>query len=442
MIKLILNTLNVDRNVAIFLSSKIFSYLSYPVTLGLIINFLNPLEQGYYYTFLTLLSFSMFLELGLGVILTNFASHEFANLRWKNNNLIGKKVAVKRSLMLIKKTILWFSVVALLFFFSMLGIGTYFFLESGQENYYLTWIYFIAVFSPGLIVSPILSILQGFDKIKEVQSIIFLQVFFSIIAFWIFLLMDFNIYALVAQFAVQNFVSCSYLLHKYRNLIFLSLTQSSTLFNWKEEILPLQLKTGFTWIVSYLGINLLIPFSFKIFGPEVAGQLGMSFKIAEITSIICLAWTNTRVPQMGSIIASNNKNKFYPLFYSTLNSIFLVGGISIIGILLLLSLLDTLNYSSFLDRILNIRFILILMFGYFMFAISNYLAMTIRSFKDEKMILPNFIALIVYSIAIYFSFSLTNYVFLIFSFAFVNALVILPFSIFFILKLLTQKKWL
>ena len=55
-----------------------------------------------------------------------------------------------------------------------IGNLTLWFLESGQENYYLTWIYFIAVFSPGLIVSPILSILQGFDKIKEVQSIIFL----------------------------------------------------------------------------------------------------------------------------------------------------------------------------------------------------------------------------------------------------------------------------
>ena len=173
MINSILRTLNVDKKVAIFLSSKLFSYISYPITLGLIINFLNPLEQGYYYTFLTLLSFSMFLELGLGVILTNFASHEFANLKWKSNNLDGDKIAIKRSFMLIKKTILWFTFIALLFFLSMLGIGAYFFLESGTTNYYIMWIYFLAVFSPGLIISPLLSILQGFDRVKEVQSIIF-----------------------------------------------------------------------------------------------------------------------------------------------------------------------------------------------------------------------------------------------------------------------------
>ena len=441
MINSILRTLNVDKKVAIFLSSKLFSYISYPITLGLIINFLNPLEQGYYYTFLTLLSFSMFLELGLGVILTNFASHEFAKLKWISNNLDGDKIAIKRSFMLIKKTILWFTFIALLFFLSMLGIGAYFFLESGTTNYYIMWIYFLAVFSPGLIISPLLSILQGFDRVKEVQSIIFLQVFFSILAFWIFLFMDFKIYALVIQFAVQNLVSFLYLFFKYKNLIFSSLIESNNLFSWKDEVFPLQLKTGFTWLVSYLGINLLIPFSFKIFGPEVAGQLGMSFKIAEITSIICLAWTNTRVPKMGSIIARKNRTQFYSLFISTLKSILLIGGISLTGLYLLLILLDIYGYTIFLDRILNIKFILMLMIGYYMFAISNYFAMTIRSFKDEKMIFPNFIALLVYSMAIYLSFSSSSYTYLILSFMSVNTFIILPFSIFFMSKMLTKKSW-
>jgi hypothetical protein len=441
MINSILTTLNIDKKIGIFLSSKLFSYLSYPITLGLIIKFLTPLEQGYYYTFLTLLSFSMFLELGLGVILTNFSSHEFGRLSWKNNNLHGDKIAVKRSLMLIKKTILWFSFVALLFFLLMLGMGAYFFLDSAPTNYYITWIYFIIVFSPGLIISPLLSLLQGFGRIKEVQSVIFFQVFFSILAFWVALLMNFNIYALVIQFAVQNLISFLYLFFKYSNLIFLSLVESNSLFSWKDEVLPLQLKTGFTWLVSYLGINLLIPFSFKIFGPEIAGQLGMSFKIAEITSIICLAWTNTRVPRMGSIIASKNRIEFNTIFFSTLKSIILIGAISMVGIYLLLVILDSYNYDIFLDRILSIKFILMLMIGYYMFAVSNYLAMTIRAFKDEKMIIPSFIALFIYGTAIYLSFFWIDYIFLIFSFVIVNTFILLPFSIFYISKMLKNRIW-
>ena len=143
---------------------------------------------------------------------------------------------------------------------------------------------------------------------------------------------------------------------------------------------------------------------------------------------------------MGSIIASKNRTQFYSLFISTLKSILLIGGISLTGIYLLLILLDIYGYTIFLDRILNIKFILMLMIGYYMFAISNYFAMTIRSFKDEKMIFPNFIALLVYSMAIYLSFSSSSYTYLILSFMSVNTFIILPFSIFFMSKMLTKKK--
>ena len=120
MINSLINLLGFDKKVLIFLSSKGFSYISYPVTLTMIIQHLSPEEQGYYYTFLTLLSLSMFLELGLGIILTNFASHEFSNLKWNHNNLIGNSFSLDRVYSLIKKTILWFTLLALLFFMDLL----------------------------------------------------------------------------------------------------------------------------------------------------------------------------------------------------------------------------------------------------------------------------------------------------------------------------------
>ena len=433
--------LNIDEKILLFLSSKAFSYISYPITLGLIINYMTPAEQGYYYTFFTLLSFSMFLELGLGVILTNFASHEFSNLKWENNLLIGNKDSIKRSNMLIKKTMQWFTIVAFVFFILMSFIGNFFFKENNSINYFNAWVFFIGVFSPGLIFSPILSILQGFGKIKEVQKVIFFQVFLSIIAFWIGLLINLSIYALVLQFAVQNLISFIYILFNYHKLIRRSIFETSEMLSWKNEILPLQLKTGFTWLISYLGINLLIPFSFKIFGAETAGQLGMSFRIAEITSVVCLAWTNTRVPLMGNLIANNYKDKFFNFYYRTLKSIILIGFLTTIAIFLAFNVLDYFSYNKFLERVLKLEYIILLSISYYMFAISNYLAMTIRSFKDEKMIFPNVIALFIYLLAIYLSFLYTNFIYLILAFLIVNALVLLPFSMIYIIDLFSKKKW-
>ena len=224
-------------------------------------------------------------------------------------------------------------------------------------------------------------------------------------------------------------------------MIFHSLLENNKLFSWKNEILPLQLKTGFTWLVSYLGINLLIPFSFKIFGPEAAGQIGMSFRIAEIVSVVCLAWTNTRVPLMGKMIASNEKDKFYNFYSKTLYSILVIGFLLLIAIFILFNLLDYFLFNSFLQRVLSLQSIMIIAFGYYMFSISNYLAMTIRSFKDEKMIFPNIIALFIYSIAILISFLFTDYSYLILSFLIVNSLVLLPFSVVYIIDSFNKKTW-
>ena len=53
MINQLFKLINLDEKVLIFLSSKFFSYISYPITLGLIIKFLTLEQQGYYYTFFT-----------------------------------------------------------------------------------------------------------------------------------------------------------------------------------------------------------------------------------------------------------------------------------------------------------------------------------------------------------------------------------------------------
>jgi hypothetical protein len=57
------------------------------------------------------------------------------------------------------------------------------------------------------------------------------------------------------------------------------------------------------------------------------------------------------------------------------------------------------------------------------------------------MILPNIIALFIYSIAIFLSFSFTDYKYLILSFLFVNSLVLLPFSIIYIADTFNKKTW-
>jgi O-antigen/teichoic acid export membrane protein len=54
------------------------------ISIFFIASYLTKQEQGYYYTFGSILAIQVFFELGLSGIITQFVAHEFASLKWKS----------------------------------------------------------------------------------------------------------------------------------------------------------------------------------------------------------------------------------------------------------------------------------------------------------------------------------------------------------------------
>ncbi|MEW6558018.1 MAG: hypothetical protein AB1349_11820, partial [Elusimicrobiota bacterium] len=186
-IEKILNKLGIDSAIRYFLIGKMFSFISVPLTIFLITTFFTPDIQGYYYTINSLLSLSIFFELGLGVIITQFASHEFASLNWNNNKLEGKESSLMRLISLTRKSLKWYSIICSLFI--LIGIpGGAFFLNSKQSNndlnFVLPWIMTVIFFSLGTAIIPITSILEGCGNVAQVQKLRVLQAFGRNIFLW------------------------------------------------------------------------------------------------------------------------------------------------------------------------------------------------------------------------------------------------------------------
>jgi len=70
----------VDRSVGYALLWRSWMAVAGLCTLPLIVRQLSLVEQGYYYTFASIAAAKVFFELGLGTVLTQFASHERAAL--------------------------------------------------------------------------------------------------------------------------------------------------------------------------------------------------------------------------------------------------------------------------------------------------------------------------------------------------------------------------
>src|SRR2546425_217641 len=133
-----LKRFEVDRPVVYGLGGRIWSFLSAPVTVVLITSRFTRELQGYYYTFNSLLGLQVFVELGLNVVITQFASHEWSKLGWDpNGGLSGDPVALNRLVSLGRVAMRWFAIGATIVAVG-LGGGGYLFL-SQTPAHGITW---------------------------------------------------------------------------------------------------------------------------------------------------------------------------------------------------------------------------------------------------------------------------------------------------------------
>ena len=90
-----------------------------------ITRFLTSEEQGYYYTFGSILSIQIFIELGLGGIITQFVAHEYAHLQVSDNcKLYGDDSHLSRLSSLVRFFAKWYIVSSAILFF-VLSIATF-----------------------------------------------------------------------------------------------------------------------------------------------------------------------------------------------------------------------------------------------------------------------------------------------------------------------------
>ena len=99
----------VDRAVFFGILTKIWGLGSGAVTVLLIASRFTPAVQGYYYTFSSLLAVQVFVELGLGTVIIQFASHEWSKLGLdEHRRIVGAPDALSRLISLGRVASKWY----------------------------------------------------------------------------------------------------------------------------------------------------------------------------------------------------------------------------------------------------------------------------------------------------------------------------------------------
>lgn len=335
-----------DRTVLYAIFARVWGIIAGPVTALLIASKFTPVIQGFYFTFGSILAMQMFAELGIGLVIAQFASHEWANLRIdENRRIAGDPNSLSRLASLAQMAIKWYFVAAIIVVVGLSFGGYVFFSQSTTQNvnWKLPWLILCVFTGINLFSIAIWSLLEGCNQVSSVYFFRLFQGLLSSLAGWSAILLGANLWTA----SIVSFVSLIYAsLFLRRNYwrffesILLFKPQGPRL-NWLTDILPFQWRIALAWLSGYFIFYLFTPVLFHYHGPVVAGQMGMTWALCGAVSSIGGAWLGPRVPQLAMMVAQKRYAEMDRLFWRLL---IIVTGITILGAAAVWLLIFGLNY--------------------------------------------------------------------------------------------------
>lgn len=330
-LKSIANKLGIDKAIAYSSGARIIQAFTGVISILFIATFLSKEEQGFYYTFGSLLAIQVFFELGLTGIITQYVAHEAAHLKiTEKGSVEGDDIYISRLASLVRFSAKWYSIIAILFLFVAVIIGFIFFNEYDKSNntisWRIPWILTCIGSTINLYQSPFTSILQGLGKVKEMSKIgLYQQILLPFIT-WGGLFFGIKLYVIGIYSIFSVFIWFIYVLSTNQHLILLNLwkVRITKRINYMKEIYPYQWRISLSWISGYFIFQLFNPVLFATEGAIIAGKMGMTLTALNAIQSLSLSWMGTKIPLYSRLIALKDYTQLDVIFNKTLKQMIVV----------------------------------------------------------------------------------------------------------------------
>lgn len=404
--------IGMDKAIAYSSGSRIIGGVTGVLSVFFISTFLTGVEQGFYYTFGSILALQVFFELGLTGIMTQYVAHEASHLRLNaDNQYEGEEKYRSRLASLVHFCVKWYSVLAILVFVFILIIGLFFFQHYGEDqssdaSWRIPWVLICAGTAIKLFQSPFTSIYMGIGKVKEMSKIGFYQQLILPVSTWIGLACGLKLYVMGIGYVLSVLVWQIYVYRIHLDVILLKLWKENITerVDYFKEIFPYQWRIALSWVSGYFVFQLFNPVLFATEGAIVAGQMGMTMQALNAINSIPLSWLSTKVPMYSQLIALRNYVKLDEIFNKTLSQMVLVCSFILFFFLLFIWFLNIsqfhLGNGVLADRFLGYYPLILLMIKIVLQQYVQSWATYLRCHKKEPFLILSVVGGIVDGISI------------------------------------------
>lgn len=306
-IEILRRTIGMDRAIAASTATQLIRFATGPITMLLYLRFLTPAEQGFIYSFAGVMGIQIFLEAGFAQSITQFASKEFAWLRFKpNGTLAGKPSALSRLRSIFHKANRYYSAMAAILTVALAGGGYWFFASQDSHGvpWVIPWVLISLCAGLGFLLTPFWAILEGCNRVSEVSIYRFQLTLIAFVISALALILHQGIWVAVWGSVTNLVCAIAYLAIRWRKLcVQIMRKPGAEQISWKKEIWGFQWRTAGTWMGRYFLESGLAPLALHLHGPAVAGQVGMTFQMVRTIGGIANTWTAVRIPSWGALAA-------------------------------------------------------------------------------------------------------------------------------------------
>lgn len=315
----------VDRAVGFAILSRGWAAIAGMLTLFLLVRFLTPRQQDYYSTFGSFMGIQIFFELGLSLVLLQFASHERAFLEWTpEGTLAGDPVHKARLASLLRRGLVWYGVAALLVLLVVFPVGYGFFHHYAQAGTPVAWqgpwLFISSGLAVGLLFTPLWAILEGCGLVAEVIRAQFVSSLLNSLLFWLMLCGHWGLYAAPLGGIASAVWVVAYLSVRQRRFFrdLLRAARRDVAISWRREVWPFQWKIAVSWLAGYFITQTFVPILFATQRAGTAGKMGLSLSITSAIATISLAWISTKAAPFGSLVARRDWAEMDRMFFPAL----------------------------------------------------------------------------------------------------------------------------
>jgi O-antigen/teichoic acid export membrane protein len=392
--------LGVDRAVFLAVTGKAWSTGSGLVTMLLVAAMFRPDLQGYYYTFLSVLALQAFAELGLGIVISSHASHEWARLQFSpNGGVTGDPESLSRLTSLGRFALKWY-VTAGALFAVMLALGGFlFFGSTGWDRISVwgaPWATLSVIAGLNMCLIPFWALLEGCNQVTSVYAFRLLQSMIVSAVTWIAISAGAGLWVvplIAVTSALTTLLTIGSRYASFFRSIMLERPDGPRL-NWKADILPMQWRIALSWLGGYLTFSLFTPVLFHYHGAVVAGQMGMTWALIGALMGVASSWIAPKAPTFGILIAQRKFEELDRMFWRVTT---VVVAIAVLGAASIWALVFTASRwrLPMADRLLPPWETASLLVATVLVCASLPMAVYLRAHKKEPLLVPSILGGIV-----------------------------------------------